>query len=396
MIAKNIISRIFHKFPNYWLPNLSGSYVQVGRFDLAVSIKKRAALIEASATKKDIRETIAWISENQSIDYVLPRLPGYGAGVHRINNATVLVPEALRVIEPSKGNLPITAGILERMLGPDQLIYFLAWLQTGYLCLKENTKKPGQVVILAGPQACGKNLVQEQIITPVFGGSYAEPYRYAVGKTQFNMDHYKAMHLMIADQKNPAERADMQEYIRRIASNNSEQLHPKNKEAISIEVLWRMSISCNQDEKDLRIIPPLDGLEDKVMLFKCALAPMPMPTAEPAQYKAFQDVIRAETGALIDRILEFKIPDSLRHQRFGVKGFLHPELARNVNMLGTEESLLGLIRDHKRHKPEWILSDISAGEIHAELFKQDNLREALRKIAYSPMSVGKLLAKLVE
>src|SRR5271165_3293900 len=154
MIAKNIIEGIFHKFPNYWLPNGSGSYVQVGRFDLSTEIKHRCVKTGQPATKKDLRDTLVWIAKNQSIDYILPRLPGYGSGVHRINNATVLVSEALRVIEPRKGNLPITAGILERMLGPDQLIYFLAWLQTGYLCLKENTKKPGQVVILAGPQAC--------------------------------------------------------------------------------------------------------------------------------------------------------------------------------------------------------------------------------------------------
>jgi hypothetical protein len=210
------------------------------------------------------------------------------------------------------------------------------------------------------------------------------------------MDHYKAMHLMIADQKNPAERADMQEYIRRIASQSSEQLHPKNKEAISLEVLWRMTISCNEDEKDLRIIPPLDGLSDKVMLLKCALAEMPMPTAQTGQYKAFADAIRSEIPALIDRILEFKISDQMRHERFGIKGYMHRELARMVHRLDREEELLELIREHKRCNPQWILEDLSAGEIHGELFDQDNLRDAVRRIAWTPNFAGKLLTRLAE
>jgi hypothetical protein len=121
---------------------------------------------------------------------------------------------------------------------------------------------------LSGPQGCGKNLVQEQIITPILGGRIAEPYRYAVNRTQFNQNLFKAAHWMIADQKRPADRSDMREFIRRLASNEYDSWHGKNKEAITLPITRRMSVSCNEEEADLKIIPSPGGLEDKLLLLR--------------------------------------------------------------------------------------------------------------------------------
>ena len=253
---------------------------------------------------------------------------------------------------------------------------------------------PGQVLILAGPQGCGKNLVQELIITPILGDRIAEPYRFAVGRTQFNQDLYKAAHLMIADQKKPTERADMREFIRRMASNDFDSLHPKNKEAIGLPTLWRMTISCNEEPADLKIIPPLDGLEDKLMLFRCALADMPMPTGDIQSRHEFAAAIRAELPAFIDSLLSFKIPSGLYHERFGIKGYLHPELVRMVRKLDSEEDLLELIKDARKLSPQLNLTLITAAELHQRLYKIKNLRQHLLAITRSPRWLGQLLSKL--
>jgi hypothetical protein len=395
-VPQNITADIYHKFPNYWILNGSGYHVQIGRPDLSTVLEGRCAASGYPAGRKQIREIIAWIAENQSIDYVLPNLPGYAVGLHLINKSKILVPEALTLIQPASGNADLCEAILLQMLGMEQLSFFFAWLAIGFRCLKDHECRPGQVLILAGPQGCGKNLVQEQIITPIFGGRYAEPYRYAVGKTQFNLDHYRAMHLMISDQKNPADRADMQEYIRRIASNDADSVHPKNKEAIGLEVLWRMSISCNEQEPDLRIIPPLVGLEDKILLFKCELHPMPMPTATVAERKLFRDAIGAELPALLDHVLSFKIQPHLHHERFGVRGYIHPDLARMVRELDPEEELLELVRDCRKAVPQMVLHDVTAGELHEKIDERHNLRPQLLSIAKSPHRLGRLLAKLAD
>jgi hypothetical protein len=396
-VPKNIIQGIYHKLPNYWLQNGSGEYVQLGRADTNSVLRQRCALTGfPHVTREEITELMARIALEQSIDYIFPCLPGYPVGLHQVNDTKILVPEELTLIKPAPGKADLIEHILLRLLGLEQLTYLLAWLQIGYKCLKAHVCKPGQVVILAGPRNSGKSLIQEQIITPIFGGAIADPYPYAVGRTPFNQDHFRAMHLAISDQKNPSERIDMQEFIRRIASNDFDSLHPKHKEAISLKILWRMSVSCNEEERDLRIIPPLDGLEDKLLLLKCDLHPMPMPTAAPAEYKAFGDALGAELPAFIHNLLAFKIPDQLRHERFGVKGHLCPELARMVHQLDPEEEVLELIRDAKKAVPQMNLDDVTANEVHQKIHEQNNLRPQLLSIAKGPRRLGWLLGKLAD
>ena len=137
----------------------------------------------------------------------------------------VLVPQALTLMQPQKGEAKLINQILLAMLGAEQFTFLKEWIQLGYNCLKNYDPVAGQVLIMAGPIGCGKNLVQELIITPILGVRMAEPYRYAVGRTQFNQDLFKATHLMIADQKNPRDRVDMREFIRRVASNHFDSLH---------------------------------------------------------------------------------------------------------------------------------------------------------------------------
>lgn len=201
---------------------------------------------------------------------------------------------------------------------------------------------------------------------------------------------------MIADQKKPTDRADMREFIRRMASNDLDSLHAKNKEAIGLPMLCRMSVSCNEEESDLKIIPQLHGLEDKILLFKCEYSSMPMTTADPGARAKFAAAIRAELPALLHSVLGFKIPDVLKHERFGIKGYMHHDLLRLVRQLDPEEDLLVLIRDAKKLLPTLDLDRITAAELHNSLFAEINLRDWLRNLAYSPRRLGQLLGKLAE
>jgi len=387
---------IYHRHPNYFFLNGSGTYENVTPPIIKNLLEQRLNDAGIYGDRHLIQNAFLYICSEQSIDYALPFLPGYPVGLHLINGARILVPQALKLIEPRKGDLWPIDEILLNMLGPDQLEYFKGWLQVAYNCLKHHERMPGQVLILAGPQGCGKNLVQELIITPILGDRIAEPYRYAVGRTQFNQDLFKAAHLMIADQKKPTERADMKEFIRRMASNDFDSLHPKSKEAIALPTLWRMTVSCNEERADLKIIPPLDGLEDKLLLFKCAFKQMPFPTGDIICRRNFAIKIRAALPAFIDSVLNFKISKALSHERFGIKGYMDPELKRMVRKLDPEEDLLELIRDARKLSPDLDVSLVTAAELHKSLFEIENLREHLLSITRSPRWIGQLLGKLAD
>jgi hypothetical protein len=399
MDLAKLTAGIYHRHPNYWILNGAGAYEDVAPPIIRLLLEQRLADMGFHAERHLIRDACLHICSHQSIDYALPFLPGFPLGLHTINGARILVPQALTLIQPQPGKSNMIDGILLALLGAEQLTYFKGWLQISYNCLNNYERMPGQVLILAGPQDCGKNLTQEQIITPVLGGRAAEPYRIAVSKTQFNQDLYKAAHLMIADQKNPADRTEMREFVRRMASNDFDSLHPKNKEAITLTVFWRMTISCNEQQADLKIIPPLDDLGNKLMLCRCSLAPMPMPTGNPQARAKFAAALRAELPAFIDSLLQFKIPANLYHERFGIKGYLHPELIHMVRQLDPEQEALELIRAAKlcssTTKPI-DLTAVTSAELHKSLFKVKNLRDQLLRTARSPVRLGQLLGRLAD
>jgi hypothetical protein len=118
-LPNSITADIYYKSGNYWLLNGAGQYVELGRADCRCLIAQRSAATGHNAKDKELRENLALIAQNQTIDYVLPNLPGYPIGLHLLNKTKILVPEALTIIQPQNGSAPISEGILMRMLGPD-------------------------------------------------------------------------------------------------------------------------------------------------------------------------------------------------------------------------------------------------------------------------------------
>jgi hypothetical protein len=86
----------------------------------------------------------------------------------------------------------------------------------------------------------------------------------------------------------------------------------------------------------------------------------------------------------------------MTHERFGIKGYMHPELVRMVRKLDREEDLLGLIKDAKKLSPDLDLALITAAELYKGLFEIENLREHLLTITCSPRWLGQLLGKLAD
>jgi hypothetical protein len=122
---------------------------------------------------------------------------------------------------------------------------------------------------------------------------------------------------------------------------------------------------------------------------------MPMPTGSPQARAKFAAAIRAELPAFIDSVLSFQIPKDLHHERFGIKGYLNPELSRMVRRLDPEEEILELIRAAKlSSKKPLDLTSVTAAELHKSLHKEKNLRDHLHKT--SPVRLGQLLGKLAD
>lgn len=64
-----------------------------------------------------------------------------------------------------------------------------------------------------------------------------------------------------------------------VTACETQSCHAKNRQAITLTPLWRLTISLNDEPESLLTLPPLDNsLEDKVILCKGEKHAMPMRT----------------------------------------------------------------------------------------------------------------------
>ena len=191
------------------------------------------------------------IQLNQDIVYS-GSLAGFNSGFHNILNQRVLVTESPWVIVPKVGEWPTLKRFLEGLF-QDQVVYFYGWMKHGYAALRSGEFTSGQAFAMAGPVNCGKSLL-ENLVTEIMGGRVAKPYHYLTGKSDFNSEHFGAEHLMIEDETAATKfeaRRNLGAAIKTITVNVTQMCYGKNKKALTLTPLWRLTLSMNEEPEDL-------------------------------------------------------------------------------------------------------------------------------------------------
>jgi hypothetical protein len=335
---------------NFVLQNDRGQYINVSPDMFRKHLRRwgfstRAAPDELIAPADDVMLDVQTIRD---VDYSGP-LAGYNAGIAACNGHRALVTKPPRRILAEPGAHPMIDQILEQMLcleDADQRAYFYGWLKMAEKSVRLSTPMPGQAVVFAGPRNAGKNFVQD-LITAMLGGRVARPYRWIIGRTDFNSDLFEAEHLMIADEvpfQDLASRRVFGSKIKDISVNSVQTCHGKFVNAIHLMPCWRLTISLNNEDENLLMLPPLDAsLKDKMMLFKVQQATMPMPCNSPLERASFWDAILKELPGFIDFLQNWEIPEELTDSRFGICAYHHPDIVKVVEDMSPERRLLELI-----------------------------------------------------
>jgi hypothetical protein len=253
---------------------------------------------------------------------------------------------------------------IRELLPGDQWLYFCHWLAVGLRSLRSGDYRPGQVVVFSGPAQCGKSLLQNWI-TEIFGGRSANPFRYMMGLTQFNKDLIGAEHWQIEDPATTTDTRARRQFgamLKECTVNRDISIHQKGKDALSLSLFRRVSISVNDEPENLAVVPPLDpSIEDKIFLFHCsqvkkaleqfrtkdepALPGMPALAAGELGRAAIWSAVIAETPAVRAWLLaKFKtVPIDLRDDRFGIVAWHHPVPKSELSALAPETRLLQLV-----------------------------------------------------
>lgn len=129
------------------------------------------------------------------------------------------------------------------------------------------------------------------------------------------------------------DRVELAEKIKQIVANSLQRMRLMRVEPWTVYPFWRLTISLNDDPDKLRSLPVItEDLAGKVLIFHTSRKPLPMPTTNIAEQKAFRDQLSAEMPAFIHWLMnEWVIPEELLTykngddaSRFGFREFHHP------------------------------------------------------------------------
>lgn len=365
---------------SYWY-KLSGRYVSLKKSDILMHFR-------AAGLREDIffdgQREIDWPLYNSQlhsmIDYA-GSLAGHRTGIFRDGSKRqfLITDEPANIWDdlPSEASEPkFFSAFIQELLPDGQWRDFCFWSAIGLRSLIRGDFQPGQVVVLAGPSGCGKSLLQ-QIITAIFGGRTANPFRYMMGLTQFNKDLCGAEHWAIEDPSTTTDlraRRHFGAMLKECTVNLYFSIHQKGKDALSLPIFRRVTISVNDEPENIVVVPPLDpSIQDKVFLFHCkkvveAFKEFRTVNGTPAllpEVKSDGDVdrkavwkhIESEIPLIRNWLLKSFVtvaPDA-RDDRFGIRSWHHPDLLSELVAFSPEYRLLNLI-------DQVLWSDVKQGE----------------------------------
>lgn len=271
-------------------------------------------------------------------------------GICELEGKRVLVKRGAERIEPVAGDFPEIWGYLDRLLGEEQLPYFLSWLAIaarGFY--KTDVRRYGQALVLAGPRGTGKSFLQMKVITPVLGGRVGRPYGWLTGKEDFNSDLFEAVHLISEDDFHMADVYSRKAFgaaIKRVTANTSQSYNEKHGTKGTFYPYWRLSMSLNGEAHHLATLPDLeDSITDKLIILETFGDAITLAT-HGDNGNQMEKVVKQELPSFIHHLLHVhQIPKELRDSRYGVKAFINPSVREKLEDIGYEQMFLEYLRE---------------------------------------------------
>jgi hypothetical protein len=354
------MSRIFENIPlppvfyhgreaSYWREDDSGGWIKINETAAKNFVADYGYLKKPEGgPNSEAEDCMMKIQSGQNVAFVGP-LAGYEAGVFEMSGNLILVTDSAEFIASSPGEWTTLKKLFEGMFVDgeiDQRPYFYGWVKMAMESFRARRWRASQMLAMAGEPGSGKSLVQN-LATEMFGGRSAKPYQFMRGDTTFNSQLFCGEHLILEDESESVDirsRRHFAAMLKTLLAARDQNCHAKNREALILRPIWRMSLSLNDDPERLMVLPPLDDdVRDKIIALKVVKNPMPMPTRTPEESELFWQTLVNELPAFLDFLEKWTIPDAIADARYGVQAYQNPEIVEKLNELNPEDRLLELI-----------------------------------------------------
>jgi hypothetical protein len=334
----------------YWRKDKTNRWIKVNDTSAKNFIAEQGYSKTATETgaNSEVDRCLMDIQTEQNVAYVGP-LAGYSAGVYSMGDNKILVTDSPKFITPKAGSWDTLARLFEGMFVEgevDQRPYFYGWIKSAMDSFRLRRWKASQVLAMAGEAKSGKSLTQN-LLTIMFGGRSAKPYQFMMGDTDFNSHMFGAEHLMLEDEAESVDIRSRRHFaanIKTILASRDQNCHGKQREALILNPIWRMSLSLNDDPERLQVLPPLDSdIRDKIIVLRVYKRPMPMPTGTTVLDELFWSQMVSELPAFLDYLDKWQVPEELTDDRYGIAAYQHPEVVEKLEQTSPELRLLEII-----------------------------------------------------
>lgn len=385
--------------PVWWIGDASGEFVLSNESGARRALKMSGFTgdVPKNANISSLDREFVRLTREENVAFAGP-VAGWSIGVHAMAGKRVLVTSTAVLPPGAPGPCDTLLGIMGRMLGDDQAERFLLWLHFARQRLIRGQWHPLPAVGFVGKASAGKSYVQS-LITRLLGGRVGKPGQYMQGRTDFNGDLFGAEHLSFEDESartDHVSRRTVGENIKAMLFCRSVYCHAKNRQGVTLDPIWAMSLSINDDPEHLQVLPTIDAsLQDKLLILKCEAHPRPVPSGRD-ETEWLTEIAENEIGplaALVDAIGGKASSDSLLAPRTRVAGWQHPEVMQELGDLAPEAQLLSLVNDVLFASPSSTFWQGTADELSRELRLSPFGHEATRLLSWHG-ATGKYLARL--
>lgn len=382
----------------FWTKDSRGEWIQFSESSLRRILRYKEY---ADVSDKDLQFAridchLMALQQEHNVAYA-GAIAGYKTGIHVICGQRVLVTSGPRLLRPAAGEWSQFRTFVEELLRENVRVFY-GWMKAALRSLYAGpTFRPGQMMAIAGPAGCGKSLLQN-LITEMFGGRSAKPYRYLTGQTAFNADLLQNEHLMIEDEAASTDQRIRRAFgsqLKNLIVNEVQSLHRKGRDALSVTPFTRVTITLNDEPEELAVLPPLDeSLIDKITLLRAFPFVPPYAPDDITARNTWRRNLSGELPAFMHWLRSYRIPDKWVNVRYGVSAFHDPVLVREVENLSAEVKLLTLIDVLQIWGVDREPWEGSADELEERLLEKDKLGR-VQRLLYFPNACARYLAKLL-
>lgn len=382
-----------------WARNKQGCFQAYS--ERAINIMLRRAgysdLLKYADTTSYLEAEFLRICEEQSVSFAGP-LGGFNAGLTEYNGHRILVSNSPTILEAKKGDCSLLKDLIGQLL-LDEGLYFYGWIKHARDSLKAGLPWGcGQLLVLAGPEGCGKSVLQS-LITTMLGGRASSPYKYMTGSTEFNGEIYSAEHGLIGDQNHKTTKGSRRAFgaaIKELTVNPEQWVHGKHKTGCTLSAFLRLSMSVNDDPYALQALPEMESnVRNKLMVLQCNPTVMPFPSPQYPTMHAYSLALKKCIPALLHEVEEWQIPEEMRSVRYGIRSYHSPSVMMKLASLSDEWKFWQFVEMYLfsgKLQTEWNGFAIDLEKILREEVKG----ESLSALLHYPGACGQYLTSLAD